>query len=99
MASNTEHMFTNIALWFSSKPNGTFILHSPVPRETRAIKISSFNYSGAREKLVSYLSSLGTIHNIQYNHKDESYQILIGQKDSDNQIYTVCYIPDGIIEI
>ena len=99
MASNVEHMFTNIALWFSSKPNGTFILHSPVPQETRAIKISSFDYSGAREKLVSYLSSLGTIHNIQYNHKDDSYQIFISQKDSDNQIYTVCYIPDGIIEI
>ena len=99
MASNAEHMFTNIALWFSSKPNGTFILHSPVPQETRAIKISSFDYSGARKKLISYLSSLGTIHNIQYNHKDDSYQILISQKDSDNQIYTVCYIPDGIIEI
>ena len=99
MASNVEHMFTNIALWFSSKPRGTFILHSTVPQETRVIKISSFDYSGAREKLVSYLKSLGIIHNIQYNHKNDSYQILISQKDSDNQIYTVCYIPDGIIEI
>lgn len=99
MASNVEHMFTNIALWFSSKPSGTFILHSSVPQETRAIKISSFDYSEAREKLVSYLSSLGTIHNIQYNHKNDSYQILISQEDSDNQIYTVCYIPNGIIEI
>ena len=99
MASNTEHMFTNIVLWFSSKPNGTFILHSPVPQETRAIKISSFDYSGAREKLVSYLSSLGTIHNIQYNHNNDSYRIIISTKSSGDQIYTVCYIPDGIIEI
>lgn len=97
--TSTEHMLTNMVLWFSSKPDGIFILHSPVPQETRAIKISSFDYSGAREKLVNYLKSLGIIHHIQYNHNNDSYRIIISTKRSGDQIYTVCYIPDGIIEI
>lgn len=103
MVSDIEHMLTNIVLWFSSKPCGNFILHSPVPQETRAIRISSFDYNGAREKLVSYLNSLGIIYHIQYDHKGDCYQIFIQQEDVDGQkvlqIYTICYVSKSIIEI
>ena len=105
MSPDIEHMLTNITLWLSSKPCGDFILQSPEPQESRIIKVNSFNYNSAREKIVSYLQFLGTIDNIQYNHKYDWYEIYILKDNKDNQsynilrTYTLYYIADKVIEI
>lgn len=105
MSSDIEHMLTNITLWLSSKPCGDFILQSPEPQESRIIRVNSFNYNSAREKIVSYFKSLGTIDNIQYSHKYDWYEIYILKDNEDNQnynilrTYTLCYAADMTIEI
>lgn len=105
MSPDVEHMLTNITLWLSSKPCGDFMLQSPEPQESRIVKVNSFNYNSAREKIVSYLQSLGTIDNIQYSHKHDWYEIHILKDNEDNQGYnilrthTLCYTADMTIEI
>ena len=103
MSSDIEHMLTNITLWLSSKPCGDFILQSPEPQESRIIRVNSFNYSSAREKIVNYFQSLGTIDNIKYSHKYNWYEIYILKDNQDNQNYnilrTLYYAADMTIEI
>ena len=107
MSSDVEHMLTNITLWLSSKPCGlfAFVLQSPEPQESRVIKIRSFNYNSARERIVNYLQSLGTIDNIQYSHKHDWYEIHVLKDNEDNQnynilrTYTLYYTVDKTIEI
>lgn len=105
MSPDIEHMLTNITLWLSSKPCGDFILQSPEPQESRIIRVNSFNYNSAREKIVSYLQSLGTIDDIQYSHKYDCYYIYIMKEDKNcsgyNIVreYTLYDASDNIIEI
>ena len=105
MSPDVEYMLTNITLWLSSKPCGDFILQSPEPQESRIIRVNSFNYSSAREKIVNYFQSLGTIDNIQYSHKYNWYEIYILKDNQDNQnynilrTYTLYYAADMTIEI
>lgn len=87
MPPDIEHMLTNIILWLSSKPCGDFVLQSPEPQESRIIRVDSFNYNSAREKIVNYLQSLGTIDNINYNHKYDCYHIYIMKEDKDYSGY------------
>lgn len=89
MSPDIEHMLTNITLWLSSKPCGDFILHSPEPQESRIIRVDSFNYNSAREKIVNYLQSLGTIDNIHYSHKYDCYYIYIMKEDKDHSGYDI----------
>lgn len=105
MSPDVEHMLTNITFWLSSKPCCDFILQSSEPQESRIIKINSFNYNSARERIVSYLQSLGTIDNIQYSHRHDWYEIHILKDNEDNQnynilrTYTLYYTADKTIEI
>ena len=105
MSPDIEHMLTNITLWLSSKPCGDFILQSSEPQESRIIKVNSFNYNSARERIASYLQSLGTIDNIQYSHRHDWYEIHILKNNEDNQnynmlrTYTLYYTADKTIEI
>lgn len=105
MSPDIEHMLTNIMLWISSKPCGDFVLQSPEPQESRIIRVNSFNYSSAREKIVNYFQSLGTIYNIQYSHKYNWYEIYILKDNQDNQNYNILrtyilyYAADMTIEI
>ena len=81
------------------------MLQSLEPQESRIVKVNSFNYNSAREKIVSYLQSLGIIDNIQYSHKHDWYEIHILKDNEDNQsynilrTYTLCYTADMTIEI
>ena len=105
MSPDIEHMLTNITLWLSSKPCGDFILQSPELQESRIIKVNSFNYSSAREKIVSYLQSLGIIDDIQYDHANDCYYIYIVKEDKDYsgynivREYTLYYTSNNSIEI
>lgn len=105
MSPDIEHMLTNITLWLSSKPCGDFMLQSLEPQESRIIKVNSFNYNSAREKIVSYLQSLGTIDNIQYSHRHDCYYIYIMKEDKDYSGYNIVreyilyYASSNIIEI
>ncbi len=105
MSPDIEHMLTNITLWLSSKPCGDFILQSPEPQESRIIRVNSFNYNSAREKIASYLQSLGTIDNIKYSHKYDCYSIYIIKEDKNYsgcnivREYTLYDASDSIIEI
>lgn len=105
MSPDIEHMLINIALWLSSKPRGDFMLQSPEPQESRLIKVNSFDYNSAREKIVNYLQSLGIIDNIQYSHEYDWYEIHILKDNEDSQgynilrTYTLCYADDMTIEI
>lgn len=105
MSPDIEHMLTNITLWLSSKPCGDFILQSPEPQESRIIRVNSFNYNSAREKIVSYLQSLGTIDDIKYSHKYDCYDIYIMKEDKNYagcnivREYTLYDASDNIIEI
>ena len=105
MSPDIEHMLTNITLWLSSKPCGDFILQSPESQESRIIRVNSFNYNSAREKIISYLQSLGTIDNIQYDHANDWYYIYIMKEDKDYsgynivREYTLYYASNNTIEI
>jgi len=105
MAPDIEHMLTNITLWLSSKPCGDFILQSPELQESRIIKVNSFNYNSAREKIVSYLQFLGIIDDIQYDHANDCYYIYIVKEDKDDsgynivREYTLYYTSNNSIEI
>lgn len=105
MSPDIEHMLTNITLWLSSKPCGDFILQSPEPQESRIIRVNSFNYNSAREKIVSYLQFLGTIDNIQYDHANDWYCIYIIKEDKDYSGYNIVreyilyYASNNTIEI
>lgn len=89
MSPDIEHMLTNITLWLSSKPRGDFMLQSPEPQESRIIKVNSFNYHSAREKIVSYLQSLGIIDNIKYSHRHDCYYIYIMKEDKEYSGYNI----------
>lgn len=105
MSPDIEHMLTNITLWLSSKPCGDFILQSPEPQESRIIKVNSFDYNSAREKIVNYLQSLGIIDDIQYDHANDWYYIYIMKEDKDYsgynivREYTLYYASNNTIEI
>lgn len=105
MSPDIEHMLTNITLWLSSKPCGNFILQSSEPQESRIIKVNSFNYNSAREKIASYLQSLGIIDDIQYDHANDCYYIYIMKEEKDYfgynivREYSLYYISNNSIEI
>lgn len=105
MSPDIEHMLTNITLWLSSKPCGDFILQSPEPQESRIIRVNSCNYNSTREKIVSYLQSLGIIDDIQYDHTNDCYYIYILKEDKDYfgynivREYVLYYTSNNSIEI
>ena len=105
MEQNIEHMLTNIGLWLSSKQTTDFIIHSPEPKETRICRVNNFNYNAARDAIINYFNSLGTIDDIHYNHDEDSYEVWVYKNEPEdsnypyNRLYIICYVKDCIIEV
>ena len=76
---NVEDMLTNIALWFSSKNEGVFILHEFGGQDDAyVLEPRHHNYHQVRTTLKGILTDNGSeILGIDYIHSTQSYTIAV----------------------
>lgn len=98
---NVEGMLTNIALWFSSKNEGVFILHEFGGQDDAyVLEPKQHNYYQIRTTLKRILTENGSeILGIDYLHTTQSYTIIVRTPNAKGSRYFVLsYVPgDKII--
>lgn len=94
---NVEDMLTNIALWFSSKNDGVFIMHEFGGQDDAyVLEPKQYNYHKIRTTLKGILTENGSeILGIDYTHSTQSYTITVrtpGEKGS--RYFVLSHVPE-----
>lgn len=98
---NVEDMLTNIALWFSSKNEGVFIMHEFGGQDDAyVLESKQHNYHQVRTTLKEILTENGSeILGIDYIHSTQSYTVTVRTQGAKSlRYFVISHVPgDKII--